>query len=196
VLAVAGGKVGRRDVFYLVVCWVVALILAFVLYYYNYFGLVINQFFGGLGDSGEAKPAFNLFTAIRKIYTDSREWFGMIVLLAMLGGIALWISRRWLGRSVVLQKNLEKRWQLGPVGGALLAVGLTGLLFALAENFQGVESRYQLYIIVPIVILAGRFLGRVWRLGWPGIVVVVALFGFQFLQSLLFWLERATSYFL
>ena len=80
--------------------------------------------------------------------------------------------------------------------GRLLAVGLTGFIFALAENSQGVESRYQLYIIVPIVILAGRFLGRVWRLGWPGIVVVVALFGFQFLQSLLFWLERATYYFL
>ena len=120
----------------------------------------------------------------------------MIVLMAMLGGIALWISRRWLGKNEILQKDLEKRWQLGPVGGALLAVGITGLLFALAENFQGVESRYQLYIIVPIVIMAGRFLGRVWRTGWPGIVLVLALFGFQFLQALLFWLDRASSYFL
>ncbi len=197
VLVFAGGKVGRRDVFYLIICWLAALTLAFLLYYYNYVGLIVNQVFGEPGASGsEPKTAFDLFASIRKIYTDSREWFGMIVLLAMLGGIILWVSRRWLGKTEVLQKDLEKRWQLGPTGGALLAVGLTGLIFALAENLQGVESRYQLYIIVPIVILAGRFLGRVWRLGWPGIVVVVALFGFQFLQSLLFWLERATYYFL
>jgi hypothetical protein len=120
----------------------------------------------------------------------------MVVLMAMLGGIVLWISRRWLGKNEILQKNLERRWQLGPVGAALLALGLTGLVFAFAESYQGIESRYQLYIIVPVVIMAGRFLGRLWRIGWPGIVVVLALFSFQFLQALLFWLERATSYFL
>ncbi|MBN9391020.1 MAG: hypothetical protein J0I20_23530 [Chloroflexi bacterium] len=196
VLAVAGGKAGRRDVYYLVICWLVALILAFILYYYNFFGLMAGQVFGGVSSSEGPKPVFDLFATIRKIYTDSREWFGMIVLMAMVGGILLWVLRRGLGRAEILQKDLEQRWQLGPVGGALLAVGITGLLFALAENFQGVESRYQLYIIVPIVILAGRFLGRVWRVGWPGIVLVLALFGFQFLQSLLFWLARATSYFL
>jgi hypothetical protein len=196
VLAVAGGRAGRRDVYYLVACWLVALILAFVLYYYNFFGLMAGQVFGGVSSSEGPKPVFDLFATIRKIYTDSREWFGMIVLIAMGGGILLWIMRRGLGRTEILQKDLERRWQLGPVGGALLAVGITGLLFAVAESFQGVESRYQLYIIVPIVILAGRFLGRVWRVGWPGIVLVLALFGFQFLQSLLFWLARATSYFL
>jgi hypothetical protein len=82
------------------------------------------------------------------------------------------------------------------VGGALLALGLTGLVFALAEGFQGIESRYQLYIIVPLVIMAGRFLGRLWRIGVAGVVVVVALFGFQFLQTLLYWLERVTYYFI
>lgn len=196
VLVVAGGKVGRRDVFYLVVCWLAALTLAFALYYYNYFGLIVGQFFGGVGEGGVSQKAFDLVAAFRKIYTDSREWFGMIVLLAMVGGILLWSSRRWLNQGNILQKNLEKRWQLGPVGGALLAVGITALLFALAESFQGVESRYQLYLIVPVVLLAGRFLGRVWRTGWPGIVMVLALFAFQFLQSLLFWLDRVTSYFL
>lgn len=196
VLTVAGGRAGRRDVYYLVVCWLVALILAFILYYYNFFGLMAGQVFGGFSSSEGPKPVFDLFASLRKIYTDSREWFGMIVLIAMVGGIILWIMRRGLGRAEILQKDLERRWQLGPVGGALLAVGITGLLFALAENFQGVESRYQLYIIVPIVILAGRFLGRVWRVGWPGIILVLALFGFQFLQSLLFWLERVNYYFL
>ncbi len=198
VIGVAGGKVARRDVFYLVGCWLVALSLAFILYYYNHFGLMFNQFTGGLSGIPGAEPRspFNPLVAVKKIYTESREWFGMVVLLAMLGGIVLWVSRRWLGKTEILQKNLERRWQLGPVGGALLALGLTGLLFAFAESFQGIESRYQLYIIVPIVVMAGRFLGRLWRIGWPGIVMVLALFFFQFLQALLFWLDKVTYYFI
>lgn len=195
VVSLAGGKVARRDVFYLSGCWLIALILAFILYYYNHVGLMFNQFTGG-GSANGSKSPFDLFGTIKKIYTDSREWFGMVVLLATLGGIALWVSRRWLGKNEILQKNFERPWQLGPVGGALLALGLTGLVFALAEGLQGIESRYQLYIIVPLVIMAGRFLGRLWRIGAPGIVVVLALFSFQFLQALLFWLERVTSYFL
>jgi hypothetical protein len=198
VISLLGGKVARRDVFYLAGCWLIALILAFILYYYNHVGLILTQFTGGMGASsgGDSKPSFDLFQTLRRIYTDSREWFGMVVLLATLGGIALWVSRRWLGKNEILQKNLERPWQLGPVGGALLALGLTGLAFALAEGAQGIESRYQLYIIVALVIMAGRFLGRLWRIGLPGMVVVLALFAFQFLHALIFWLERVTYYFL
>ena len=84
VISLAGGKVARRDVYYLVGCWLVAFTLAFMLYYYNHFDLILNQFTGGVGgnSSGAAKSPFDLFGTFRKIYTDSREWFGMVVLLA------------------------------------------------------------------------------------------------------------------
>jgi hypothetical protein len=83
---------------------------------------------------------------------------------------------------------------LHPSSLILLAVLVTAAGFAFAEVWQGLETRYQLYIITPSVILAGLFLNRLWRSSWAGVALSVALLGFQFLAILLFWLDRVLYY--
>lgn len=186
-LVVLGDRMARREAFYLAICWFSALALAIALYYYNFLGLLGQQFSRTPGEN--ANPAFDLFKIIRTIYENNRDSFGLISYIAAAGGLLLWL----VNRATAGQKRW---WKLDPVIAALLALGVTGLVFALAQALQGLETRYQLYVITVITILAGGLLGRVWRSGVAGIVLVVALFLFQFLSTLLFWLDRVTYYFL
>ncbi|HEX2911294.1 MAG TPA: hypothetical protein VH186_10830 [Chloroflexia bacterium] len=219
-LLIFGGRISRRDALYVAICWFSALALALVLYYYNFFNLFWDQ----VGQAGKkTNTPIDLFKALRNIYEQNRDWFGFILILATLGGILMGAARHWTerkGSAKEIKKEASKEtkneasqeaseeasqeagkealrwWQLEPPGAVLLALGITALLFALAEQVQGVESRYQLYTIPFIAILAGRFLGRAWRTGPAGVALVVALFLFQFLQSLIFWLDRVNYYFL
>ena len=186
-LAVLGDRLARREAFYLAICWFCALALAITFYYYNFLGLLGQQFSRTPGEN--PGPAFDIFKTIRTIYENNRDWFGLISLIAAAGGLLLWL----VNRATAGQKRW---WQLDPVIAALLALGATGLVFALAQALEGLETRYQLYIITVITILAGGLLGRIWRSGMAGVVLVVALFLFQFLSTLLFWLDRVTYYFL
>ncbi len=187
-MAVLAGREGRREAVYLFIGWVSAFVLALLFYYYNFLGLIGDQFGNRLGSS-PARPAFDLFKALSKLYSDNRDWFGLIVLIAMLGGLVSWLVNRYLARP-------KGWWQLEPISVALLALAATSLVFALTETVQGIESRYQLYLSPVIVILAAGFLGRLWRSGWAGVVLVVALFLFQLLTTVLFWLDRVNYYFL
>jgi hypothetical protein len=186
-LVVLGDRMARREAFYLAICWFSALALAIVLYYYNFLGLLGQQFSRTPGENPNS--AFDLFKTIRTIYENNRDWFGLISYIAAAGGLLLWL----VNRATAGQKRW---WKLDPVIAALLALGVTGLVFALAQALQGLETRYQLYVITVITVLAGGLLGRVWRSGVAGVVLVVALFAFQFLSTLLFWLDRVTYYFL
>ena len=177
-----GGKAGRREALYLGVCWLVALILAVALYYYNFLDVITSQLGGS--KSGIPRPSLDLGASLKAFYVSSRDNFGLIVLMAALGGLALIIVRRF---------RQPGWWQVEPVSGALIALTLSSLAFALAEAIQR-ESRYQLYFVTALVIVAGYWLGQVWRRGWAGRVLVISLFLFQFLTALLFWLDRVTYY--
>ena len=184
VMAVLGGKTYRQETIYLALIWLVSLMLAIALYYYNFFGLLSGQLSGG---GSEKRGTLDPIAALRGFYASCRDNFGLIVGLAALGGLALWITGR-------LDKPKTQWWRLGPVGAALLALTLTSLAFALAETIQP-ESRYQLYFVTALVIPAGYLLGRVWRTGWAGRTLVIGLFLFQFLSALLFWLSRMPIYY-
>ncbi len=189
----------RRQTIYLAFCWLTALALAMLLYYHNNFYLISDQFGRMLGATvapgATPRPAFDLGKGLTAVYTKSRNYFGLMVLLSAAGGLALWLLGRWK-RHLNTTLPGGEWWRPGPIGTVLAALGLTSLLFALAEEMQGLETRYQLYGITALVIVAALFLGRIWRSGPGGIVLVGALFLFQLLDSLIFWLDRVTYYFL
>ncbi len=180
-LLVLGGKPARQDAIYVALIWLVALMLSLALYYYNFVQVIASQVSGG---SGQRRGSLDPLGAARGFWVSSRDNFGLIVLIAALGGLSLWAVDRL---------KQPDWWRLGPVGAALVALTLTSLAFVLAEAIQR-ESRYQLYFVTALVIPAGYFLGRVWRTGWPGKTLVVGLFLFQFLGALLFWLDRIAYY--
>ncbi len=185
-----GSRAARPEGAYLLFCWVCALVLAILLYYHNFFDLIGNFLSGAPVPEGKVAPPFDLSKAFRRTYSDLRDYFGLVVLIAAGGGIALWL----VGRLQTARAKGFPAWRIGPVGGAILALGLTGLGFALAEAVRGLETRYQLYFITFVAIAAGSFLGRVWRSGWAGQMLVAGLFGFQLLGAILFWLDRVTYY--
>ncbi len=185
-ITVLGGRQGWRTGLYLLGIWLLGLGIAFGLYYYNFTGLLTAQF-GGAGN--KTSSAFNLLNAATNIYRNSREDFGLLVILAAVGGGAVWV-----GAQIIADRR--RWWQLTPVGGLLLALLGTCAVFALAEALQGLPTRYQLYLVPAVAVLAGGFLARLWGRGWAGIMAVTALFLFQFLNTLLFWLDRVLYYFL
>ncbi|NWJ96662.1 MAG: hypothetical protein HXX20_12835 [Chloroflexi bacterium] len=182
ILGLWGGRAGRRDALYLLACYVSALLMAFLLYY----RLVLN-----LMSSPGNKAQFKLTLAlvgdiILWLWRNMVYEFGLIVVLAALTGAILWLIRpgwRQLGRGIT------------PLGGALLALTLTVITFALLSYLIGLESRFQLYLLPLVALAAGAFFGRLWRSGWAGVLLVSAIFLFQFLEVLSFWLSRMTYYF-
>ncbi len=196
VLLLLGGTIGRREALYLAVIYFSGIALALALYYYNFIGLIGEQLGRSLGEKAppDIKPRapFDFFNSISRVYSDGRVFFGLLVLLVAVGGAVLWLvgylERRnwhWFRAGVPIY----------PVSAVLLALGLTCVAFAFLERIQGIESRFQLYLIPLIALAAGNILGRVWRSGMGGVALVSALFLFQLTDSLAFWLDRITYYF-
>jgi hypothetical protein len=194
-MAALGGKAGRHDTLYLVAIYFWALALVFLVYYYNHLGLIFEQFGRAFGDVPapeiEAKPRFEFFPAMQRIYNDTKDFFGIPVALAALGGAGLWIARYLDIRA----ETHSSGFSISPVSAGLTALAITSGGFALLERVQGLETRYQLYLLPLVALAAGAFLGRVWRSGFAGVLLVTALFLFQFIDTLSFWLERITYYF-
>lgn len=194
-LTLFGGQLGRRNALYLAGVFVVSFLLALLLYYYNYFNLIGNFFGGMLGSTPvpTAKPRqpFEIFSALQRTYSDMRLFFGLPVLLAAFGGMALWTI------SYFVRRAQQEKWERGlnPAEVILLALALTSVAFAAMERVQNLETRYQLYLLPLVALAAGAFLGRIWRSGKAGVVLVGALFLFQLVDTLSFWLERITYYF-
>ena len=196
VLLLLGGTVGRREALYLAIIYFSAIALALALYYYNFVALIGEQLGRSMGGTPapdlKPRPPFDLFSSISRIYSDSRIYFGLLVLVVAVGGGVLWL----IG---YLERRGWHWFKVGvpiyPISAVLLALGLTCAAFAFLERIQGIESRFQLYLMPLIALAAGNLLGRVWRSGMGGVVFVSALFLFQLLDSLTFWLDRITYYF-
>ncbi|MEI7556669.1 hypothetical protein [Candidatus Chlorohelix sp.] len=194
-LALFGGRVGRRNALYLAGVFMVSLLLALLLYYYNYFNLIGNFFGGMLGNTPvpNAKPRqpFEILSSLQRTYSDIRYFFGLPVILAALCGMALWLIS-YFARLAQQEKGLRG---LNPAEALLLALGLTSVAFAIMERVQNLETRYQLYLLPLVALATGAFLGRIWRSGKAGVLLVAALFLFQLVDTVSFWLERITYYF-
>lgn len=197
VLAIFGGRAGRRDALYLGVIYLVAFGLCFCAYYVHFTDVFVQQVSGVGSGSKAAKPAFDLSLALHHLYTDSRLDFGLLVIIAAIGGAVQWIVA-WWQRNRQAQIGSKKSWlfagHITPLDAFLIALFLTGLFFALLSEVIGLESRYQLYILPLIALTAGSLLGRVWRSNNVGAVMVAALFLFQLLTTVSFWLMRITYY--
>lgn len=205
VLAVFGGSKGRRDALYLGVIYVLALLIAYFLYYGQFRDIIGQEFSGSFGGttSSEPKKSFDIGIALKRLYTAARDDFGLSVLLAAAGGIALWLIGWWQA-AWPDQSQLPPRWRqrfatvvLGrvtPLNALLLALFISGLFFAMLSEVVGLESRYQLYLLPIIALAAGALLGRLWRSSFVGVLLVSSLFLFQLLTVITFWLARVTEY--
>ena len=204
VLAVFGGAKGRRDALYLGVIYVLALLIAYFLYYGQFRDIILQEFSGGsAGNIKTAKKSFDIGLALKRLYSSARDDFGMAVLFAAVGGFALWLIGWWQA-AWPDQSQLPPRWRqrfatvvLGrvtPLNALLVALFITGLFFALLSEVVGLESRYQLYLLPLIALAAGALLGRVWRSSFVGVLLVSSLFLFQLLTAVTFWLSRLTVY--
>jgi hypothetical protein len=194
-LLLFGSKKGRHEALYLLVIYVLALTSAVILYYHNHLSLITSQFSQVSGSTPKPTRApFDLSVFFRRNYSDFRDFFGLVLLLAALGGVLLWLVNM-LERQPKSSGSGKAAFVIGPVGAALLSLALTTAVFIVLESVQGVESRYQLYFMPLVVLAAGTLLGRIWRSGFAGVLLVSALFFFQFLDSMAFWLDRITFYF-
>ncbi len=180
-LGLLGGKAGRRDALYLLLCYIATLLLSFLLYYNNVADLLSAP--GAKSKTDLSAEALGL--ALRKFWSDLVFQFGLIIVLAAIGGIALWLIRpNWT--------NFFRH--LSPVAGALLSLTAATMIFALLNYVIG-ENRFQLYLLPLVSLAAGAFFGRIWQTGWAGILAVSAVFLFQLLEVIAFWLYRITYYF-
>lgn len=185
IMGLFGGRVGRRDALYLLMCYVSALLIAFLLYYGQ------DKIFKLLGSAGSGKASKTIGPDLAGnlllwLWRDAVYQFGLIVVLAAIVGTLLRLIRPgW--------KQIFR--QISPVGAGLLALILTTGIFLTLDFVIGLESRFQLYLLPLVVIAAGAFFGRVWRTGWAGMLLVSAVFIFQFVEVLTFWLDRVTYYF-
>lgn len=182
VLGGLGGRAGRRDAIYLLCCYVSALLISYLLYYKEVASLMTSP--GGAKNS--ASESVTVFSFVGWLWNDLVSQFGFIVIIAALAGTILRIaSSGW-------KQTLR---QITPIGAALIALTLAVVAFAGSQYFLSLENRFELYLLPLVALAAGAFLGRVWRSGWAGVLLVCAVFLFQFLEVLAFWLDRITYYF-
>jgi uncharacterized membrane protein YhaH (DUF805 family) len=183
-LALFGGRAGRRDALYLICCHLSALVISFLLYYNQVIKYMSSP---TSGDKPELKPPMDLIGEfVSWFWRDLVFQFGLIVVIVAVAGAVMRLSGPgW--------KNIFHK--ISPVGAALLALCLTVFAFAGLQFLFGLETRYQLYLLPLVALAGGTFLGRIWRSGWAGVVLVSALFLFQFLEVLAFWLDRIGYYF-
>ncbi len=205
VLAVFGGAKGRRDALYLGVIYVLALLIAYFLYYGQFRDIIAQEFSGSFGGTASSTPkkSFDPGIVLKRLYTSARDDFGLSVLFAAAGGIALWLIGWWQA-AWPDQSQLPPRWRqrfaivvLGrvtPLNALLFALFVSGVFFALLSEVIGLESRYQLYLLPLIALAAGALLGRLWRSSFVGVLLVSSLFLFQLLTVITFWLGRLTEY--
>ncbi len=181
-LGLLGGKGGRRDAVYLLCCTVGALLISYLLYYRQVTDLMKSP-----GD----KPANTLSLGLVGditiwFWTNLVYEFGWMVVVAAISGLLLRLVR----------PNWKHGWrEISPVEAALVALTIAALAFAVLKYVIGLDSRFQLYLLPLVALAAGSFFGRVWRTGWAGTIVVSAIFLFQFIEMLVFWLSRITYYF-
>jgi len=182
VLALTGGREGRREAVYLFCCQLGALLISFLLYYRQTTSLL-----GSPGNKSDIQLSPELLIDIPLwFWRDLVYQAGLLVTLAVVGGLLLaFIQPDWRQRLT----------RPGLVGAVLFALTISTLGFAVVAYIVGIDSRFQLYLLPLVTIVAGTFLGRIWRTGWPGMVVVCAIFLFQMLEMLAFWLDRVTYYF-
>jgi hypothetical protein len=184
VLGALGGRAGLRDALYLLCCHVSALLISFGLYYKEVANLMTSP--GGANLEHPPLTAERIVSFVGWLWSDLVSQFGLIVIIAAIAGTALRLTasswKQTLGH-------------ISPASASLLALTLTVFAFAGAQYFLELENRFELYALPLVALMVGAFLGRVWRSGWAGVVLVSAVFLFQFLEVLAFWLYRVTFYF-
>jgi hypothetical protein len=213
-LGLFGGSRGRRDALYLGIIYGLALLIAFFLYYSNFTDIFAQQFssFSGISTNKIPKTnsnSFDLIVSLKRLYANSRDDFGLAILLAAGGGILLWLQSWWKARPQLdLAQTKPRHWlkrsslqlvnllfgRINSLNALLLSLFLTSSLFALLSEIVGLESRYQLYLLPLIALASGSLLGRLWRSSFAGVIMVSSLFLFQLLVTISYWLSRITYY--
>jgi hypothetical protein len=213
-LGLFGGSRGRRDALYLGIIYGLALLIAFFLYYSHFTDIFAQQFSSFGGNSNNKTPktntnSFDLIASLKRLYANSRDDFGLAILLAAGGGILLWLQSWWQTRPhLELAQTKPQQWlkssslqlanllfgRINSLNALLLSLFLTSSLFALLSEIVGLESRYQLYLLPLIALASGSLLGRLWRSSFAGVIMVSSLFLFQLLVTISYWLSRVTYY--
>ena len=156
--------------------WIVALAVAFGLYYSHLLDVLTQT-----SQAGGAKARPDLLTAVGRLLADLHDNFGLVGLAAVVG-LVLWVRSRPIWRD------------LDAVTLMLLAFGLTCAVFAIATYGVPIESRYQLYAGALVTVAAGNMFAWLWCKGWRGRAGVIALFVVQFGLTLSFWIARLPYY--